>query len=504
MFYELIIGLGILLYVVWKYVLSTKTEKYDQDTKSTTVESDSVQSEIKNDSHGAVKLPPTRSVSKTEEKLKTSPACPHVPKNFENNLKTPLLKNFFELENKQEKLVHPPSKVKKRLSKDLNGSLMEDSVDNKTERLIRNSKNPEEWANDLKKYFKTNDSKIEDELKSLSSDNVRRKEKNNDINIEHYFIDTKNKVDDKKNRKVDKEPVQKQPEKKFPTLDDFVRVQNDITIEPIVVQLNSIGREKEILKRSDAISDTNAAQIYNIENNKADELFGVNANELKLEKYFEERSQPITDTLLNGGLIPPSELLKRQTEKSPEKIGKRESPPKERFAEFLEKTILSDDKIQSIILNLSLDKTVNIPQEEQNIAGANVDVNTDFISDNALKLQASIDLVADKLEKLNDSYASEDNGTSLFSDNILKREKSLEPVDKDSEDNKRELDGSEEEKPLLKRIQKQSGFPAGLNFGSVIGELKNKTKNGGLKPVFKKFDSADTVDDAQARSFLNF
>lgn len=503
MFYELIIGLGILLYVVWKYVLSTKTEKYDQDTKCTTVESESVQSEIKNDSHGAVRLPSTRSVSKTEEKLKTSPACPHVPKDFENNLKTPLLKKFFELENKQEK-SQPRSKVKKRLSKDLNGSLMEDLVDNKTERLIRNSKNPEEWANDLKKYFKTTDSKIEDELKSLSSDIVRRKEKNNDINIEHYFIDTKNKVDDHKNRKVDKEPVQKQPEKKFPTLDDFVRVQNDITIEPIVVQLNSIGKEKEIFKRSDASSDTNAAQIYNIKNNKADELFGVNANELKLEKYFEERSQPITDALLNGGLIPPSELLKRQKEKSPEKIGKRESPPKERFAEFLEKTILSDDKIQSIIQNLSLVKTENIPQEEQNIVGANVDVNTDFKSDKALKLQASLDLVTDKLEKINDSYASEDNGTSLFSDNIFKREKSSEPVDKDSEDNKGELDGSVEEKPLLKRIQKQSGFPAGLNFGSVIGELKNKTKNGGLKPVFKKFDSADTVDDAQARSFLNF
>lgn len=501
MFYELIIGLGVLVFLVWKYLLSARNEKYVQDNKRTTVESESVQTEIKKNSRGAVKLPLTRSVSKTEEKLETSPACPHVPKGLENELKTPLLKNIFESENKQEKLQH--SKVRRSSGKNLNESWVKDSVDSKTERLIRNSKNPEEWANDLKKYFKTDDSKIEDELRSLPSEIVNRKEKVKDINIEHYFIDTKNKADDTKNIKtVNKEPVKEKPAKKYPTVDDFVRVQNDITIEPIVIQLNSISREREILEPSDKIGTLNEATIYNIEDNKADELFGTNANELNLENVSEERSQPIADLLQIGALIPSSELLQQQREKSPEKIGKRESPPKERFAEFVEKTILSDAKIQSIIQNLSLDKTENIPQQKQNIAEINVDLNRYTLSDKALKLQASIDIPT-SIQRLNDNNASEENGTTPFSEITFKREKSLEPAVQAPDENNSELDGNVEKTPLLKRIQKQSGFPTGLNFGSVIGELKNKTKNGGLKPVFKKFDSADTVDDAQACFFHN-
>lgn len=496
MFYELIIGLGILVYVIWKYVLSTKTEKYVQDAKAAAVQRESVQSEIKEYSHGAVKLPLTRSVSKTQQKLETSPACPHFPKVFENKSRTSLLRNVFELENNQEKL-QSRSKVKKRVCTDLNESLVEDSVDkNKTERLVRNSKNPEEWVNDLKKYFKTNDSKIEDELRSLSTEIVRRKEKNNDINIERYFVDAKNKADDTKNTKVNKKLVKNETEKKHPTLEDFVRVQNDITIEPTVIQLNSISREKEILQPCEEVSTLNEVSIYN----KADELFGTNSNELNLENNLEEILQPITDSLQNGGLIPPSEWLQRQRKKSPEKIGKRDSPPKERFAEFLEKTILSDDKIQSIIQNLSLDKTEKFPQVEQNTAEATVELKRDAISDKTLKLQDSIDLVADRIQRSNNrSATSEENGISPFSESTFKREKSLQPETEDSE-----LDGNVEDKPLFKRIQKQSGFPAGLNFGSVIGELKNKTKNGGLKPVFKKFDSPDTVDNAQACFFLIF
>lgn len=502
MFYELIIGLGVLVFIIWKYVLSTKTERYVQDTKNTgqLLQCENIESQIEKNSKGEEKLPLTRSVSKTEEKLETSPACPHVPKDFENKLKTPLLKKAFGSENKQDNL-QSRSKVKKKPGKDLNGSFVEDSVDNKTESLIRNSKNPEEWVNDLKKYFKTNDSNIEDELRSLSSEIVKKKEKSSDVNIEHYFIGTKNKVDDTKDRKVNKEPVTKKPAKKYCSLDDFVRVQNDITIEPIVIQLNSVGREKEILKTSEEVNTRNEAPIYHIENNEADELFGTNSNELKLEKHFEERLQPITDVFLNGEVIPPSELLKRQREKSPEKIGKRESPPKEKFAEFLEKTILSDDKIQSIIQNLSLDKTENIPQEEQNITEANAEINRDTISDKALKLQASIDLVADRIQSLNDSYAFDTNGPSPFSESTCKRDTSLEHVNQESENNNGEFDGNVEENPLLKRMQKLTAFPAGLNFGSVIGELKNKTRKGGLKPVFKKFDSADTVDGVQACSF---
>ncbi|KAH9635378.1 hypothetical protein HF086_017627 [Spodoptera exigua] len=64
-------------------------------------------------------------------------------------------------------------------------------------------------------------------------------------------------------------------------------------------------------------------------------------------------------------LITPSILLKQRNEKLlDENPVRRESPPKEKLAEFLEKTILSDDKIQSIIQNLSLDKSEILIHEE--------------------------------------------------------------------------------------------------------------------------------------------
>lgn len=210
--------------------------------------------------------------------------------------------------------------------------------------------------------------------------------------------------------------------------------------------------------------------------------------------------QEITKVIPNGELLTPSLLLKQQKEKAlNEKIGKRESPPKERLAEFLEKTIFSDDKIQSIIDNLSLHQ--NEVKNDSQISIENSTQNGNTISEKASRLQNSIDQIADRIKSLNNNNATNKNDepVELENQNIVEKRVFKESV-------QTECDGQlEENKPLLKRIQNQSGFPVGLNFGSVIGELKNRTKNasnGALKPVFRKFDS-DTVDNVQA-CFLCF
>lgn len=223
------------------------------------------------------------------------------------------------------------------------------------------------------------------------------------------------------------------------------------------------------------------------------------SKEPKIEKV---ESSTKTDTQVKRNLISykseelitPSLLLKQRKEKQLfDKVAKRESPPKEKLAEFLEKTILSDDKIQSIIHNLSLDKTeilihdeppkVLFPTSKEIISHKKEEGHA--LSENAAKLQETIDNVADRIKRLN-------------AQNIVKE------IERPSEETIIE-NVVEEPKPVLKRLQKQPGFPPGLNFGSVIGELKNKTKNasnGGLKPVFKKFD-VDTVDNVQAGYFYS-
>ena len=191
-------------------------------------------------------------------------------------------------------------------------------------------------------------------------------------------------------------------------------------------------------------------------------------------------------------IITPSVLLKQRNEKLlGDKVVRRESPPKEKLAEFLEKTILSDDKIQSIIQNLSLDKTellihegpTKVHYSTSEVIEPLVKQEGHTISEKAAELQNTIDAVADRIKRF--------NGNNLVKD-------SEQPADEDVENK------TDENKPVLKRLQKQPGFPQGLNFGSVIGELKNKTKNasnGGLKPVFKKFD-VDSVDNVQAGFFF--
>lgn len=179
-------------------------------------------------------------------------------------------------------------------------------------------------------------------------------------------------------------------------------------------------------------------------------------------------------------LITPSVLLKQRNQHNHDKLFKRQSPPKERFAEFLEKTVLNDDKLQSIIHNLSLDEC-SLTKSNDNAEIA-VSRKESLLSENAIRLQESIDEIGDRFKSIN----------AIITETETK--------------NKTEVNKDVIKPLLLKRLEKQTGVPAGLNFGSVIGELKIKTKsasNGNLKPVFKKFD-IDTVDNNQARLLYNF
>lgn len=188
-------------------------------------------------------------------------------------------------------------------------------------------------------------------------------------------------------------------------------------------------------------------------------------------------------------------------------ISKRESPPKEKFAEFIEKT-LCDNKIQSIMQNLSLDSEL-FKYDEPNKENIK-DIEHEFkpliaennISEKAVKLQKSIDEIADKIKLLNDTNIIKDskpaNQCVVLPSAIKARQAKF-----DSESVEQFAENKTDDNKLLKRMQKQSGMPMGLNFGSLIGELKNKTKNasnGNLKPVFKKFDiDYDAVDDAKVK-----
>lgn len=205
------------------------------------------------------------------------------------------------------------------------------------------------------------------------------------------------------------------------------------------------------------------------------------------------------------------------------KTVKRESPPKERFAEFLEKTF-NDDKIQSIIQNLSLDNAdfFKCDSHKSEYDKDNTDLNRELkpliieskntISEKAVKLQQSIDEIADKIKLLSNVSIVRDKefeNEVVPTNNVCSKENllpsTIKALSKQAEEAPNEIKTSED-KTFLKRIQKQSGLPSGLNFGSVIGELKSKTRNSnGLKPVFKKFDIdvlRDTVDSAQVNNYI--
>lgn len=243
-------------------------------------------------------------------------------------------------------------------------------------------------------------------------------------------------------------------------------------------------------------------------------------------------------------IITPSALLKKQEEKAKEANSpKRESPPKERFNEFLEKTVLNDDKINSIIQNLSLDTSTRIklpkldepplldltitPIERNDThAAAQTEnkLNFTYELNNILKPNKekfvehkdtgeTLENKSNIRNKLNDIFkpngdakikhrhtiAIPDDISEQF-ESVLKYNESLpdDGIDSLFDEIAGKQQRPEEPTLIVQRIQKGPGFPAALNFGSVIGELKNKTKNGGLKPVFKKFE-ADTVDNAAVR-----
>lgn len=191
----------------------------------------------------------------------------------------------------------------------------------------------------------------------------------------------------------------------------------------------------------------------------------------------------------NDDLITPSILLK-QRQLLKQKGTKRESPPKEKLTEFLEKTILSDDKIQSIIQNLALDKREILIHEEP--AKLQYPTSKEIkplfreqgytLSEKVVKQHSTIDDISEQINRFKYS-------------NLVKETKEPENYNEPVQHK------VPEETPYLKRLQKHPAIPTGLNFGSVIGELKNKTKNGGLKPVFKKFE-VDSINNAQAGLFF--
>ncbi|XP_028168519.1 supervillin isoform X1 [Ostrinia furnacalis] len=319
----------------------------------------------------------------------------------------------------------------------------------------------------------------------INHDNVEKKES---------FIDYSQKEEHKNTSQIIAEEPSKdnsiEKKKLIPPFDDSTF--NSVKHEPLIVSSKPILPEIQWGLQGEF--KTNGVKDFSASKKLIDDIFTSYDNKTPKEPLVENEGitsvfsntfnadiqgvPKITPIELND-VITPSQLLQRQKEKIIEKpIPKRESPPKERLTEFLEKTVLCDDKIQSIIHNLSLDKT-DEPKAEFDVLKESLIHNKvkPVKSEKALRFQESIDEIADKFKQL-----SKDVKVNEVSQAETKQEEVVE------------------EKPLLKRLQKQPGFPSGLNFGSVIGELKNKTKNGGLKPVFKKFDPDS---DYNAQESLN-
>ncbi|XP_037301671.1 uncharacterized protein LOC119191914, partial [Manduca sexta] len=183
------------------------------------------------------------------------------------------------------------------------------------------------------------------------------------------------------------------------------------------------------------------------------------------------------------------------------------------------KTILSGDKIQCIIQNLSLDKTELLTNDESKLLDYEVkpiekikqSQNEKLLNElnkihlnhskkisNDFNIVNNDNIVEDPVIKKTDAPIIKKAEESIIQNEEDPIKKSVKPIIKKLEESIITKPG---ENPLHKRLQKQSGIPAGINFGSLIGELKSKTRNasnGGLKPVFKKFDAeSDAVDSVQ-------
>lgn len=278
----------------------------------------------------------------------------------------------------------------------------------------------------------------------------------------------------------------------------IINIANKENVEPA----RRVSLEKnEFEKVNNSINDCNENYVNSkiVDTERNEKIHNVLENiTFEHRKQITEPHVPQSYDITNSKeIITPSVLLKQQNEKNIEKLNRRESPPKEKLAEFLEKTILSGDKIQSIIQNLSLDKDVILKTEEDYVSAikpidSKLLVKENNFSEKATKLQESIDEIADTIKHLSSSETKQGNlDYRKYSDNEQEKESCIE---------------TNKQKPLLARLQKQSGVPSGVNFGSLIGELKSKTRNTSntsLKPVFKKFDlENDTVDSAQVIIFL--
>lgn len=285
-------------------------------------------------------------------------------------------------------------------------------------------------------------------------------------------------------------PSQEKEDKQIENILKIIEIQNSTLINP-KLEIESF-KTNQLVTPSLLLNTKKEGNTFEIKPSLHETKKKQIENELKILEI--QKSTIITPKLEiekfeSEKLITPSLILKRNIENSQKKTLKRDSPPKERFAEFLEKTVLNDDKLQSIFQNLSLtdcsiDKQSDcLIEPVQSVSKPDYDKKESLLSEKAVELQNKIDEISDKFKHLNDR-----NDLEVIKNKEINEDSNLEV-----------------NKPLLlKRLQKQSGLPTGLNFGSVIGELKNRTKNasnGGLKPVFKKFET-DTVDN-QARTLLN-
>lgn len=308
-------------------------------------------------------------------------------------------------------------------------------------------------------------------------------------------------------------------------IDDFVEENSSKKIEDSIVEKQNVTNNNatvsSIVEKKN-VTNANSTKVINTVENTPESIINYEKSlvetDLFSDKNIHSTPNKYISKLQNCDVI--IESFERKETTVIEKVLTRESPPKERFAEFLEKTF-SDDKIQSIIQNLSLDTEflksdshVTLTKQENKHLDKELKPliieSNNTISEKAVKLQQSIDEIADKIKLLSNVNITKDKEVEnerLSTNNVCVKENLLPSAIKAR--SKLAAEAVEikhiEDKPFLNRIKRQSGLPTGLNFGSVIGELKSKTKSSsnGLKPVFKKFDiNADTVDNSQVNKNL--
>ncbi|KAJ2943631.1 hypothetical protein O0L34_g16744 [Tuta absoluta] len=487
MFYEVLIGFGVLLFLIWRYLLSTNKE-IKLNSNGTSLQNEAI-------------VEKSLEILDSESKRLKKDQRAHKSAKLESEplIKAPLKKEIQVYESHELQLDEPSLK----------------SIKEKLE-IFKSSTKQEVRESNVLKYF-GNDAK-ESQIKFTKTVHPLRPEGkenliSNELIIEKYFAHEK----EPQIKRTKLPPITQPKITENEINNDLFRISKDVSSEPRISILKTKDINDDIKKRKKSVDVPaleNFARIQNIvtvepviSNIEIDITHNQNESHSGTsDRVQKEDMTTSTNAFVNKDIITPSLLLKNQQEKAADKVVKRESPPKERLAEFLEKTIFSDDKIQSIIQNLSLDKTETAPVPAPNTESILDLVTNDIepeiketISERAAKLQLSIDQTADRIIHLENANVSDapsrispGRDKELKQNELIKTKNEINPLNLENENT--ECDGNIEDIPLLKRIQKQAGVPMGLNFGSLIGELKSKTKNGGLKPVFKKFESDDSVD----------